>query len=170
MASIKITPVNVGDMRDKKNLLDADKGKYKLQLLVTPKATKEKGWPMLQIQCKFLGAYEPENEVYVGRQLSKYIFFPPATEGFTYTSQMRELHALCDACAVPVPDFRNIDNWPEDGQAFIDSIDRAQVDGYVVLEREKGTQNDRAAISFEAPRNYNAGHVAGNGSGKSIDE
>ena len=155
MASIKITPVNVGDMRDKKNLLDADKGKYKLQLHITPKATREKSWPMLEIRCKLLQAYEPENEIYVGRQLSEYLFFPPRGEK-SYIMQMRKLHALCDAAQVPVPDFSVIESWPDDGQAFIDSIDKAQIDGYVVLELDRETKKDRAVISFEAPRDYAA--------------
>jgi len=166
MASIKITPVNVGNMQDKRVILEADKGKYKMQLLITPKATKEKAWPMLEIRCKLLGAYEPQNEQYVGRQLSDYLFFPPVGEK-SYTMQMRKLHALCNACAVPVPSLQNIDQWPEDGQAFIDSIDRAQIDGFVVLELDRQTQKERAVISFEAPRDYSATPPS---RGHSIDE
>ena len=158
--SIKISPVNTGDMTNKNVLLDAPAGKWLAQCFVTPSATKPKAddgneYPMLKLDFKLLEDLSGGNEEFVGRRVTTYLcFFPPGHKG--YQIQMRTLHGLCAIADIPIPDFRTITEWPSDGQAFIDSIDRAKFNIWtaVELDRKASPPTDRTVVKFEAPRNF----------------
>lgn len=161
--SIKISPVQTGNMRDKSVLLDAPRGKWLAQCLVEATATKPKvddgnEYPMLKIGFKLLEDLTGGNETFIGRRVTTYLaFFPPGHKG--YQPMMRTLHGLCKAADVPIPDFTSITEWPADGQEFIDSIDRAKFTIWTNVELDRKTQQDQTVVKFEEPRVFGGGNM-----------
>ena len=158
--SIKISPVDYTgtDTSDKSLLLDAPDGHWECQLSVEAVATKPKPndgneYPMLKLTFKLIEDLLGGNEQYIQRKarVTDYIvLYPPGHVNFQM--QFRKLHGLCECAGVPVPVFTKITEWPEDGQEFIDTIDKAQFNVWTEVSLDRNTKEERTQIAYKAPR------------------
>ena len=156
--SIKISPVDYGDTNtaDKSILLDAPDGYWTIQCSVTPQASKPKPddgreYPMLKLDFKLLQDLIGGNEMYVGRRTTDYIvLYPPGHKNFQM--MFRKLHGLCECAGISAPVFTRIENWPEDCQDFIDSIDKAQFNLWTAVEVDRKEGTERTQVKYQAPR------------------
>lgn len=123
------TPVTTGDMSELRP--NIKEGKYRGTFECTPKKTKEKGYPMLEIKITVTEALDGADETEIGRTSNDYLVFGPE-DGKGVNMQKRKAKEYTDGFDLPPCDTSGFveggEGW-ETLRAWIETLEAENENG-----------------------------------------